>query len=98
MTVRDTLYALLMKRRFAYQATFRAPTAQLVLADLARFCRANQSTFHTDERAHALLEGRREVWLRIAQHLNLSPEELFALYSGVDPRPAKGTTDVSTEH
>lgn len=96
MTLRDTLYALLMKRRHAYQSTFRAPTAETVLADLARFCRANQSTFHTDERAHALLEGRREVWLRIVQHLNLTPDELFALYSGVDARVAKGVTDVST--
>lgn len=95
MTIRETMYALLMKRRHSYQATFRAPTAQLVLADLARFCRANQTTFHTDERAHVLLEGRREVWLRIAQHLHMDPDELWKLYSGTE-RPAQGVTDVST--
>jgi hypothetical protein len=84
-----------MKRRHSYQATFRAPAARLVLADLARFCRANDTTFHADDRAHALLEGRREVWLRISQHLHLDADELFHLYSG-ERRPAKGITDVSS--
>lgn len=41
--------------------------AKLVLTDLASFCRAHDTTFHTDERTHAMLEGRREVFLRIQQ-------------------------------
>lgn len=53
--------------------------------DLARFCRADQSTFHADARVHAVLEGRREVWLRIQEHLRLSDEELFTLYNGQAP-------------
>jgi len=28
------------------------------------------------------LEGRREVWLRIQQQMNLSTEDLIALYNG----------------
>ena len=69
----------LNQRRRAYITTFKNPVGEIVLADLARFCRASQSTFHTDERTHALLEGRREVWLRIASHLELSEEDLWHL-------------------
>lgn len=72
--------AYLQRRRRAYITSFAGPVGALVLADLARFCRANESTFHPDERPHLLLEGRREVWLRIQQHLNLTDNELAAIY------------------
>lgn len=65
-------------RKAAYQ---RIPRP--ALEDLAFFCRANETTFHENERAQAMLEGRRQVWLRIQQHLNLSSEELMALYKAV---------------
>jgi hypothetical protein len=51
-----------------------------VLADLAKFCRANESTFHTDHAVSDRLDGRREVWLRISQHLHLSTDDLMRLY------------------
>ena len=82
---------VLMRRRHAYNVTFRSPLGEEVLRDLARFCRAHESTFHTDARALAMAEGRREVWLRIQNHLNLTPDELWQLYSG---RPS-GDTNVS---
>lgn len=85
MTFLDQLRKALMTRRWAYQSTFRAPTADAVLKDLARFCRAHESTAHENPHVAARLDGRREVWLRIAQHLNLSPDQLWELYSG---RPA----------
>lgn len=72
----------LARRRTAYIKTFESPFADEVLADLGRFCRSEASTFHADARIHAVLEGRREVWLRISQHLKLSDEELYALYNG----------------
>ena len=50
-----------------------------VLADLAKFCRATQPTWHPDPRTHALLEGRREVWLRIQRYINLPVEQLLPL-------------------
>jgi hypothetical protein len=56
-----------------------------VLHDLAKFCRAMETCFDPDPRIHAVLEGRREVWLRIANHLNLSPQELLAIYSPGTP-------------
>jgi hypothetical protein len=72
----------LRQRRLAYLRTLdvKKPDAQMVLEDLAKFCRAHESTFHADPRMHAVLEGRREVWLRIQQHLELSDETLWKLY------------------
>ncbi len=76
-------FDFLKGRRQAYQQTFTSNyAAQSVLIDLAKFCRANETTFHEDARAHAVLEGRREVWLRISNHLHLTSEQLFALYNG----------------
>lgn len=78
----EKLKRALWRRRHQYQMTFRSPPGQAVLKDLARFCRAHKSTFYADPRLHALAEGRREVWLRIEEHLKLSPDELWELYSG----------------
>lgn len=72
----------LRQRQRAYQLWFGSPAGQEVLIDLARFCRAAETCYHDDPRKHAVLEGRREVWLRIQQHLNLTSEQLFALYGG----------------
>lgn len=72
---KDYLFA----RQQAYRQVFNPESvfAREVLKDLAKFCRAHDSAFHADPRAHAALEGRREVWLRIEQHLKLSPDELW---------------------
>jgi hypothetical protein len=72
----------LARRRQAYIATFRGPLAEIVLEDLAHFCQAHKSTFHADPRIAASLDGRRDVWLRIQQHLQLSPDQLWNLYDG----------------
>lgn len=63
-------------RKAAYQAL-----GEVARKDLAKFCRANKTCWDDDARMHAMLEGRREVWLRIQQHLELTPEELLALYA-----------------
>jgi hypothetical protein len=72
----------LKTRAQAYREVFlgHGRATDMVLADLAKFCRANTSTFHPDVRAAAALDGRREVFLRIAHHLNLTDEHLWALY------------------
>lgn len=69
-------------RKQAYQQVFQVENryAREVLEDLAKFCRAHETTFNPDPRAHALLEGRREAFLRIQQHLQLSNEDLWKLY------------------
>lgn len=78
----DKLRGLLGGRRHAYVQTFKGPLAEVVLRDLAGFCRAHESTFNENDRAHCVAEGRREVWLRLQHHLNLSPEQLWELYQG----------------
>ncbi len=66
----------LRTRSQAYRRVFKGVNSERVLEDLAKFCRANESTFHADPRIEGVLQGRREVWLRIAGHLNLSGDEL----------------------
>jgi hypothetical protein len=70
----------LFGRQRAYQSTFRDRDGQIVLEDLAQFCRLHESTFHPDARIAANLDGRREVILRICNHLNLDQEALWALH------------------
>lgn len=68
-----------------YRRALQTPDGKAVLVDLARFCRANKQTvtFNRDgsvnnELTYTLI-GRRDVWLHIAQYLDLSPEELMEI-------------------
>lgn len=72
----------LRRRKIDYQLAFKSPAGQGVLVDLARFCRADENTFHKDPRLSDVLVGRREVWLRIQKHLRLTPDQLYAIYAG----------------
>ena len=67
---------------FAYNRVFdkKSPYTKDVLKDLAKFCRAHESTFLPDQRAHAVLEGRREVWLKIQEHLQLTMDQIYELH------------------
>jgi hypothetical protein len=83
--IRDTVSAIRAKlqgRVFAYNRVFdpKSPYTQTVLKDLAQFCRAHSSTFHADPRVHAVLEGRREVWLKIQETLGLTIEQIYELH------------------
>jgi hypothetical protein len=78
-TKAEAAQAFIAQRRTAYVRTFDTPAGEEVLADLAKFCRANESTFHPDARVHAVMEGRREVYLRLQNHLQLSDQELARL-------------------
>lgn len=82
------------QRRTEYVRTFITPAGELVLEDLAKFCRANESTFHPDARVHAVMEGRREVWLRIRAHLDLSDEALWAMFGAPTRPPETGEDNV----
>ena len=70
------------QRKAAYCRVFniQGVDAKVVLQDLANFCRANESTYTQDPRLSDRLDGRREVWLRIQQHLQLTDEQLWSLY------------------
>lgn len=73
----------LRRRKRDYCLAFNTPAGNEVLIDLAKFCRASESCVVPGEHdASLVLEGRREVWLRIQQHLNLNSAQLFTLYGG----------------
>lgn len=70
----------LMRRRHVYTLTFRSIPGEEVLADLSRFCHANKTTAHPNRDLSLILQGRREVWLRIANHLHMTPDELYRVF------------------
>ena len=80
--MKEHILRLLGARGYAYRMVFDRKNAytKKVLSDLSKFCRANQSCFGKDDRTTAVLEGRREVWLRIQNHLKFSEEELYEIY------------------
>lgn len=81
----------LHSRSLAYQSIFlgHGRDTDIVLQDLAKFCRASESTFHENQRASDVLIGRREVFLRISQHLRLSQEQLWQLYGNKSLPPSQ---------
>ena len=78
----ETAREFLRNRASAYHRIFlgHGTDTDTVLHDLAKFCRAHESTFHPDHAISDRLDGRREVWLRIQQHLQLTDDQLWALY------------------
>lgn len=83
--IRDTKSSYMAKvqgNTLAYNQVFNlaSPHTKVVLKDLALFCRAHVTTFHPDPRVHAVLEGRREVWLKIQEMLELTPEQIYELH------------------
>lgn len=77
----DKIKDFLTTRGQAYRSVFRGVYGERVLDDLAKFCRAHDSTFHSDPRAEGVLQGRREVWLRIARHLNMTEDQLWSHFN-----------------
>ena len=81
----------------AYKHTFGSPAGQTVLRDLVSFCRAAETCVvaptgqPVDVHRSLILEGRREVFLRIQRAMNLTPEQLIALATG--QRLRLGETD-----
>ncbi len=78
----DQYKHLLARRQQAYQQVLRGPQAEIVIADLAQFCRALESTFDIEPLKTANMEGRREVFLRIFENLHMSLEELLEIKLG----------------
>ncbi len=73
--------------RQSYRLLFApGPAADIVLEDLAKFCRARTTpaivsmvTQQIDPIATGIAIGRLEVWHRIAQNLNLSDADLYRM-------------------
>lgn len=101
-TIREHLLAAygraidyLRGRKRAYQLAFGTPAGEAVLTDLVRFCRGVDTTYSVDARDHARFEGRREVLLRIQQHINLPSEKLYLLYGGRPINQTENDSDLS---
>ena len=79
------LNPFLRQRRAAYAQTFNNINGQKVLADLRRFCKASVPTADVNN-VHTtyLLEGRREVCLRIVSMLQLTDEDVVKLIEDYD--------------
>jgi len=74
------LTKMFLRRRSAYKNTFNTTEGKQVLADLRRFCRATLPTADVDNvNTTYLLEGRREVFLRIMTHLQLTDDDIYNL-------------------
>ena len=84
--------ARILGRKRAYRRLFLdaegqiGPDAEIVLADLKRFCRAMSTTVvvspvskSIDPLAMAMAEGRREVWNRLMAHLHIDDKVVARL-------------------
>ena len=78
----ERIKAWIGTRAYAYKRVFTDENhySKIVLVDLAKFCKAHKSTYHSDPRLAAAQEGRREVFLRIQEFLNLTDTQLFELH------------------
>lgn len=87
----------ILRRKLAYRRLFYDANnnlhrdAEVVLADLRRFCRGTASTAVVspvskaiDPIAMAMAEGRREVWLRLMAHLHVDERTVFNLNDNED--------------
>ena len=73
----------LKNREIAYKNCFDLSMLEnrAVLGDLALFCRMFTTTHDPNQTEDPkVLEGRRQVFLRIQEHLQFSPMQLYALH------------------
>ena len=79
--------AFFSERQTAYRLAFNSPGGKAVLDDLKLFCRARETCVVPGDRDRTyVLEGRREVFLRIQDYLERMPEELVAMFT----KPVQG--------
>ncbi|AZV94483.1 hypothetical protein NJI34_37830 [Pseudomonas sp. S 311-6] len=93
---------IMLRRRKSYRAAFLdadgnlTSHGQIVIADLARFSRAFQSTAvvspvtrTVDTHATMLAEGRREVFNRLTYYLNLTEAQVYQIMERENERNAE---------
>lgn len=87
----------ILNRKHAYRSVFLdadghvSRNAEIVLADLKKFCRGTSTTVivspiskSIDPLAMAMAEGRREVWLRLMAHLHIDEKQVFNLEENLE--------------
>lgn len=80
---KERITAFLRARKLAYLRVFvdgnsTPEDRAMVRNDLSNFCRKTRSTYNKDPRLSDHLGGRREVVLRIDDHIELTVDELVA--------------------
>ena len=67
----------ILRKHQSYKQVFGGEAGKRVLGDLARFCHMTQTTHVIgDPSGAALLEGRRQVFLRITEMCGLTGEQI----------------------
>lgn len=86
----ETFYARWWKRAYtlfqrhqAYNLALRQPAGEIVVSDLLAFCGvADEAPHNASEFEQGRAAGRRDVGLRVMEHMRLTPEELYAVIQG----------------
>ena len=77
-----------------YQLAFGSPAGQRVLRNLQVFCGATEVPYAPgDANGTMKLIGNFEVWQHISAQLNLTTEQLYAIWKKQNPGMAIGETD-----
>lgn len=81
----EALRAVIRERQGAYHRLFTSGQplpgdVQVVMDDLAHFCRAYETPYSADQRLTDVAIGRGEVYRRILEYSRLSNDELFHRY------------------
>lgn len=68
----------LLKRMRAYKRKFVKgdPDSDIITADLSEYCGFLDTTYKGDEKKMLIMEGRRQVFLRIFGHTNLDANDV----------------------
>jgi len=70
-------FKLLRRKQTDYRLALGDESGKVVLADLRTFCNPTRTNFSTDPLEMARMEGRREVFLRIANFMNVDFDEYY---------------------
>lgn len=79
----------IVRQKADYQQTFGSPAGERVLDQLRNVCNGNRSCVAirsdgtVDQAMSFVLEGRREVLIKIEEILAIAPEELFERWYGM---------------
>lgn len=85
-------------RQRAYQSAFaEGSPGHMVLVDLALYCKAFKTDEVQDPNTLMRMQGRRDVFFRIFDHLKLTPNELEAVYRTAVQRAAVRLTQGADE-
>lgn len=97
MSMADWVRDKILRKKLAFQAVFGAPGSDLsiaqqqVMADLRSFCKVEKSTAmvsmptgRVDPISMAMLEGRRQVYMRIMKLTSLPEQMMFQHMAGTD--------------